>query len=105
MKIAEYGNNWLIEDQLDNQLLNDIKNFFDKHLEFLHNDKEGYSTTGDNAEQYWIQKQGEKPFFYKNKEYEEIESCITKYSSLYAIHLMRADDRYNIGMLNINILC
>ena len=25
MKIVEYGNNWLIEDQLDNELLNDIK--------------------------------------------------------------------------------
>ena len=65
MKIAEYGNNWLIEDQLDNELLNDIKNFFDKHLEFLHKDKEGYSTTGDNAEQYWIKKKGKKPFYYK----------------------------------------
>ena len=37
------------------------------------------------------------------KEYEEIESCITKYISLYAIDLMRADDFYNIGILNTNI--
>lgn len=94
MKIAEYGNNWLIEDQLDNQLLNDIKNFFDKHLEFLHNDKEGYSTTGDNAEQYWIQKQGEKPFFYKNKEYEEIEKRFRQaiHGRLKAASFLKPDD-------------
>ena len=73
MKIVEYGNNWLIEDQLDNELLNDIKNFFDKHLDFLYKNKEGFSTTGNNVEQYWIEKRGEKPFYYKNKEYEDIE--------------------------------
>ena len=73
MKIIEYGNNWLIEDQLDDELLNDVKNFFDKNLEFLYKDKKGYSTTGKNAEQYWIQLKGEKHFHYKNKEYEDIE--------------------------------
>tara|TARA_A100001201_G_scaffold116041_1_gene99688 strand:- start:211 stop:861 length:651 start_codon:yes stop_codon:yes gene_type:complete len=73
MDVIEYGNNWFIEDQLDNELLNDIKNFFDKNLEFLYNDKEGYSTTGHNAEQYWIKKKGNNEFLYKNKEYEDIE--------------------------------
>ena len=52
MKIIEYGNNWFIEDQLDNELLNDIKCFFDKNLEFLYADKEDYSTQGENSEQY-----------------------------------------------------
>ena len=78
MKIIEYGNNWLIEDQFDNELLNDIKKFFDDNLEFLYADKEGYSTTGNNAEQYWIEKKGEKPFYYKNKEYEDIEQRFKK---------------------------
>lgn len=78
MKIIEYGNNWLIEDQLDDELLNDIKNFFDKHLDFLYDDKEGYSTKGDNAKQYWIEKKGKKPFYYRNKEYDNIEQRFRK---------------------------
>ena len=37
------------------------------------------------------------------KEYESIEVNITKYISLYAIDLMRANDFYSIGILNTNI--
>lgn len=37
------------------------------------------------------------------KEYEEIESCITKYISLYAIDLMRTNNYYAVGILNTNI--
>ena len=37
------------------------------------------------------------------KQYESIESCITKYISLYAIDLMRNDNFYAIGILNSNI--
>lgn len=53
MNIIEYGNSWLIEDQLNAKLLNEIKDFFDNHLEFLHKDKKGCSTTGNNVEQYF----------------------------------------------------
>tara|TARA_B100000035_G_scaffold237662_1_gene205961 strand:- start:523 stop:1164 length:642 start_codon:yes stop_codon:yes gene_type:complete len=94
MNVVEYGNNWLIEDQLDNELLNDIKYFLDKHLNFFYNDKEGFSTTGDNAEQYWIQKKGKKPFYYKNKEYEDIERRFREgiYGRLKAASLLRTDN-------------
>ena len=37
------------------------------------------------------------------KKYEEIEHCITKYISLYALDLIRTDSGYNIGILNTNI--
>ena len=37
-----------------------------------------------------------------NKKYELIEHCITKYISLYAIDLMRANDYYSINILNTN---
>ena len=37
------------------------------------------------------------------KKYEEIEHCIIKYISLYALDLMRIDNGYNIGILNTNI--
>lgn len=94
MKIAEYGNNFLIEDQLENELLNDIKNFFDKHIDFLYEDTEGYSTTGDNAKQYWIDKKGDKYFNYKNKEYEDIERRFREgiHGRLKAASLLRSDD-------------
>ena len=92
MNIIEYGNNWFIEDQLDNELLNDIKNFFDKNLEFLYADKEGYSTMGD-AEQYWIKKRGNKFFHYKNEEYEDIEKKFKKqiYGRLKAASFLNND--------------
>lgn len=94
MNIIEYGNNWFIEDQLDNELLNDIKNFFHKHLEFLYSDKEEYSTTGDNAEQYWIEKRGKKPFYYNNKDYECIEQRFRKqiHGRLKAASFLKNDD-------------
>ena len=94
MNIVEYGNNWFIEDQLDDELLSDIKIFFDKHLDYLYKDKEGYSTTGDNAEQYWLNKKGEKPFYYKNKEYEDIERKFREgiYGRLKAASLLNSDD-------------
>lgn len=93
MNIVEYGNNWFIEDQLNDELLNDIKNFFDKNLEFLHTDKKGFSTTGDNAKQYWIEKKGKKPFHYKNKEYEDIEERFRKgiYERLKKASLLRTN--------------
>ena len=53
MKIFGHGNNWLIEDQLSDELLDEIKNFFELNLQFLHEDKENYSTR--NAKQFWIQ--------------------------------------------------
>lgn len=94
MKIIEYGNNWLIQDQLDDKLLNDIKNFFDKNLEFLYSDKEGYSTKGKNVEQYWIEKRGKKPFYYKNREYEDIKRKFKKqiHGRLKAASLLRDFD-------------
>ena len=42
-------------------------------------------------------------FFQSKKQYEQIEICITKYISLYALDLMRIDNGYNISILNTNI--
>ena len=93
MKIFGLGDNWLIEDQLNNELLNDFKYFFDKNLEFLYCDKEGYGLKGNNK-LYWIEKRGEKPFFYKNKEYEDIERRYRKeiHKRLKAASFLRTDD-------------
>ena len=94
MNIIEYGNSWVIEDQLNTELVNDIKNFLDNHLEFLYKDKKGYSTMGDNARQYWIEKKIEKSFNYKNQEYENIEQRFRKkvYGRLKAASLLNNDN-------------
>ena len=57
MNIIEYGSNWIIQDKLDDKLINEIKDFFDSHIDFLYKDKEGYSTTGNNSEQYWLKRE------------------------------------------------
>ena len=94
MDVIEYGNNWFIEDQLDDELLNDIKYFLDKNLDCLCCDKKGYSTTGDNAEQYWIEKKGKKPFYYNNKDYECLEQRFRKqiHGRLKAASFIKTDD-------------
>jgi len=94
MNIIEYGTSWLIEDQLNAELLNEIKDFFENHLEFLYKDKKGYSTTGSHAEQYWIEKKGEKQFYYSNQEYQNIEQQFRKeiYERLKKASLLRKDE-------------
>ena len=78
MNIIETGTSLVIEDKLNLELLNEIKEFLNNHLKFLYKDKENYSTTGDNAEQYWIEKEGDPPFFHKNSEYDAIEKKKSK---------------------------
>lgn len=94
MKILEYGTSWLIEDQLNVELLNEIKNFFEIHLKFLYKDKEGYSTTGNHAEQYWIEKKGKNYFYYTNQEYENVEQKFRReiYGRLKKASFLRKDE-------------
>jgi hypothetical protein len=94
MKIIEYGNNWLIEDKLNSNLVCEIKEFLKNHIKFLYKDKKGYSTTGDNAEQYWIKNLGDPSFCYKNLEYDSIEKKIKKeiYGRLKAASIFRNED-------------
>tara|TARA_B100000085_G_scaffold276027_1_gene294623 strand:- start:80 stop:739 length:660 start_codon:yes stop_codon:yes gene_type:complete len=54
MKVFQNKNSWIIEDYLDNDFLEEIKNIIEVNLNNLYKNKEGYSTTGKNAEQYWI---------------------------------------------------
>jgi hypothetical protein len=76
-----------------------------------------------DIEQFWLGFKTSMSNFYKSKclnrpinvwsdrlnslqssrHYEDIEHCITKYISLYAIDLIRHNDSYNINILNTNI--
>lgn len=73
MKIYENGSNWLIEDQLDEKIIEEINNLVDENLNNLLKLKEGYSTTGKNAEQYWLIKKN-NDFHFKSKKFESIKS-------------------------------
>lgn len=94
MGIIEYGTSWLLEDQLNIELLNEIKNFIENNLEFLHKDKTGYSTKGNNAEQYWIKKGGKNEFQYSNQEYENIKQKFRKkvYERLEKASILRKEE-------------
>lgn len=54
MKIFENGKNWVIEDYLDDTLVREIKTIIEKNLDDILKKKEGTSTKGKNAEQYWL---------------------------------------------------
>ena len=72
MKIYDNGTNWILEDQLDGKLVEKITNNINENLNNLLKLKEGYSTTGENAEQYWLIKKTSN-FYFKNKDFEDIK--------------------------------
>ena len=75
MKIYENGKNWLIEDQLDSNLVKKINDLIDNNLNNLLKLKKGYSTSGEDAHQYWlIKKDGNSNFCFQSREFENIES-------------------------------
>ena len=71
MRIYENGKNWVIEDQLNEKLVEKINNLIDENLNNLLKLKKGYSTTGKNAEQYWLIKLND--FYFKNKTFDDIK--------------------------------
>lgn len=54
MRVYENKNCWIIEDYLDSNLVEEIKLIIQENLDNLYKNKEGYSTTGKNSEQYWL---------------------------------------------------
>jgi hypothetical protein len=73
MKIYKNGDNWIIEDQLDENLVEKIKNLINQNLKNLLKLKEGYSTTGKNVEQYWLIKIDDD-FYFQDKDFERIKN-------------------------------
>ena len=54
MRVYQNNDSWVIESFLDDDLIEEIKIIIQDNLDNLLNCKEGYSTEGKNAEQYWI---------------------------------------------------
>lgn len=75
MEVTRCGTSWFIEDFIDSNLLNSIEYFLENNLDSFYKYKEGYSTTGNNAEQYWIKNATiNNNIFYLNDEYKKIEN-------------------------------
>lgn len=54
MRVYQNKNCWIIEDYLDTVLVENIKLLIQENLDNLYKNKKEYSTTGKNAEQYWL---------------------------------------------------
>ena len=54
MKVFQNEDCWIISDNLDDDLVLEIKTIIQENLSTLHECKEGVSTTGKNAKQYWL---------------------------------------------------
>jgi len=72
MKLYDNGTNWILEDQLDDRLVERITNNIKENLNNLLKLKEGYSTMGENVEQYWLIKKTSN-FYFNNKDFEDIK--------------------------------
>jgi len=54
MRVFKNKDSWIIDGYLDSSLVQEIKTIIQDNLSSLYKNKEGYSTTGKNAEQYWL---------------------------------------------------
>lgn len=71
MKLYTNNNNWVIEDQLDKTLVEDLENIVNKNLNNLLKLKKGFSITGKNSEQYWIENRILN-FYFDDKELQSV---------------------------------
>ena len=72
MRVFENKSSWIIEDYLDSHLVVEIKTIIQENLNNFHRNKEGYSTIGKNAEQYWLVQQKDG-FFTNDSRFYEFE--------------------------------
>ena len=66
MRVYKNKDSWIIDDYLDTSLVQEIRTIIQDNLSSLYKDKEGYSTTGKNAEQYWLINQKNENNFHVN---------------------------------------
>lgn len=101
MKIIESGPNWLIQDNIDINLLSEVNEFLKNNLKFLVKGKKGYSTKGHNAEQYWIKKSG-RNLIYNVSEYDNLEKKIKKevYERLKKASLLKKFENSYVDIVN-----
>jgi len=72
MRVFQNKDSWVIEDYFDCSLVEEIKTIIQDNLNTLYKNKEGYSTTGKNSEQYWLIHQKDN-FFVNDSRFYEFE--------------------------------
>jgi hypothetical protein len=72
MKVFQDKECWFIEDYLDDSIIEEIRTIIQENLNNLYKNKEGYSTTGKNAEQYWLIHQKDD-FFVQDSRFYDFE--------------------------------
>lgn len=103
MRVYENKNCWVIEDYLDLNFVQEIKLIIQENLNNLYKNKEGYSTTGKNAEQYWLVDKKSSFFISDSKFYkfeEEYKSQIL--NRIKAADLFDEKRKENIDLEHIN---
>jgi len=103
MRVFENKNSWIIDDYLDNSLIKEIKTVIQDNLNNLYKNKEGYSTTGKNAEQYWLTHQKDD-FFVNDSRFYEFESEYKNQilNRIKAADLFDEKKKENINLKHIN---
>lgn len=103
MRVYENKNCWIVEDYLDLNLFQEIKLIIQENLDNLYKDKKGYSTTGKNAEQYWLINK-EKDFFTDNSRFYEFEKEYKKQilNRIKELDLFDEERKENIDLKNNN---
>lgn len=101
MRVYENKNCWIIDDYLDISLVEELKLIIQKNLDNLYKNKEGYSTTGKNAEQYWLVDK-RSSFFIRDSKFYKFEE---KYKSQILNRIKAADLFAKEKKENINLDC
>ena len=103
MKVFQDKECWFIEDYLDDNIIEEIRTIIQENLNNLYKNKEGYSTTGKNPEQYWLVHQ-EDDFFLEDSRFYYFEK---KYKNQILNRIKAADlfderNKEDIDLKHIN---
>jgi hypothetical protein len=103
MKVFQDKECWFIEDYLDDSIIEEIRTIIQENLNNLYKNKEGYSTTGKNAEQYWLIHQKDD-FFVQDSRFYDFEK---KYKNQILNRIKAADlfderNKEDIDLKHIN---
>ena len=103
MKVFQDKECWFIEDYLDDSIIEEIRTIIQENLNNLYKNKEGYSTTRKNAEQYWLIHQKDD-FFVQDSRFYDFEK---KYKNQILNRIKAADlfderNKEDIDLKHIN---
>lgn len=96
MKFIETDTTWIIEDQLDTEIIHSIKSFLDKNINLMYRDEKGYSTSGKDAKQYWIKNRNESTYLYSTTEFVSLRERYKK-------EILKRVEEINLFKINVDL--